>query len=84
MLPNLGFYVVDGAGPGPMQELLHGKLWDYTDDLTKSKLQLEAPSFIPVPVKPVENTQGDQKVAGPPAVNPTVSFMSSSQTCKSN
>ena len=51
-------------------------MWDHTDDLPKSKLRVEAPSFIPVPVKPVENTQGDQKVAEePPAVNPTVKLL---------
>ena len=76
VLPNLGFYVVDGAGPGPMQELLQGKMWDHTGDLPKSQLRVEAPSFIPVPVKPVENTQEDQKVTEePPAVNPTVKLL---------
>ena len=46
VLPNLGFFVVDGAGPGPMQELLQGKVWNHTDDLLKSKLRVEAPSLI--------------------------------------
>ena len=59
VLPNLGFYVVDGAGPGPMQELLQGKTCDHLDDLLKSKLRVEAPSFTPVQVKSSENTPRD-------------------------
>ena len=59
MLPSLGFYVVYGAGPGPMQELLQGKMWDHIDDSPKSKLRVEAPSFTPVQGKPAGNMPGD-------------------------
>ena len=75
VLPNLGFYVLDEAGPGPMQELLQGKMWNHTD-LPKSKLRVEAPSFIPAQAEPIENTQGDKEVIeAPPTVNPTVKLL---------
>ena len=31
VLPNLEFYVLDGAGPGSVQELLQEKMWNHTD-----------------------------------------------------
>ena len=46
LLPELGLYVVDGAGHGPMMELLQGKTWKSRVDLPKSQLRVDAPSFI--------------------------------------
>ena len=76
VLPSLGFYVVDGAGPGPMQELLQGKMWDHIDNSPKSKLRVEAPSFTPVQGKPAGNMPGDQQgTEASPVENPTVKLL---------
>ena len=47
MLAELGLYVVDGAGHGPVMKLLQGKTWKSRADLPKSQLRVDAPSFIP-------------------------------------
>ena len=60
VLIDLGFFVVDGAGLGPMRELLQGKLWEHAGDSPKSK-QGDAPSLIPVATESSKSIKGNQK-----------------------
>ena len=44
VLAELELYVVDGAGQGPVMELLQGKTWESRVDLLKSQLRVDAPT----------------------------------------
>ena len=44
VLAELELYVLDGAGQGPVMELLQGKTWELRVDLLKSQLRVDAPT----------------------------------------
>ena len=59
VLTDLGFFVVDGARPGPMRELLQGRTWEHTGDSPKAK-QGDAPSLIPVTTESFKSIEENQ------------------------
>ena len=61
VLAELGLDVVDGAGQGPMMELLQGKTWESRVDLPKSQLRVDAPSFNPPHSDSVREVAGIQE-----------------------
>ena len=58
VLAELGLYVMDGAGHGPVMELLQGKTWESRVGLPKSQLRVDAPSFIPIRTGSVKEVSG--------------------------